>query len=64
MGITLIDYLTNVRITHAKRLLLTTGDSCTTICYRVGYNNQSYFTRTFKDIAGMTPGQFRQNNKR
>ncbi|MBW8016647.1 MAG: helix-turn-helix domain-containing protein [Planctomycetes bacterium] len=64
MGITLIDYLTNVRITHAKRLLLTTDDSCTTICYRVGYNNQSYFTRTFKDIAGMTPGQFRQNNKR
>jgi len=64
MGITLIDYLTNVRITHAKRLLLTTDDSCTTICYKVGYNNQSYFTRTFKDIAAMTPGQFRQNNRR
>lgn len=64
MGITLIDYLTNVRIENAKRLLLTTDDSCTTICYQVGYNNQSYFTRTFKDIVGMTPGQFRQSNRR
>ena len=64
MGITLIDYLTNVRITQAKRLLLTTDDSCTTICFKVGYNNQSYFTRTFKEISGMTPGQFRQSNKR
>jgi len=64
MGITLIDYLTNVRITHAKRLLLTTEHSCTTICFEVGYNNQSYFTRTFKEISGMTPRQFRQCNVR
>ena len=47
MGITLIDYLTNVRITHAKRLLLTTDESCTTICFKVGYNNHFYFNRSF-----------------
>lgn len=64
MGITLIDYLTSVRISHAKRLLLTTEHSCTTICFEVGYNNQSYFTRTFKDVSGMTPRQFRQGNVR
>lgn len=64
MGITLIDYLTNVRITHAKHLLIATDKSCTTICFEVGYNNQSYFTRTFKDIVGMTPRQFRDKNKR
>jgi two-component system response regulator YesN len=64
MTITLIDYLTNVRITHAKRLLLTTDHSCTTISFEVGYNNQSYFTRTFKEITAMTPRQFRKNNIR
>ncbi|MHC5083027.1 MAG: helix-turn-helix domain-containing protein [Planctomycetota bacterium] len=64
MGITVIDYLTNIRINHAKRMLLTTEENCTRICYEVGYNNQSYFTRVFKQIVGMTPRQFRVQNKR
>jgi len=64
MGITIIDYLTSVRIDHARRLLLTTEKSCSIICFEVGYNNQSYFTRIFKETVGMTPRQFRENNKR
>ncbi len=64
MGITLIDYLTSVRIERAKQLLLATEQSCTEICFQVGYNNQSYFTRTFKELVGMTPLQFRFQNRR
>jgi len=64
MGITIIDYLTNVRIERAKQLLLATDQNCTEICFQVGYNNQSYFTRTFKELVGMTPRQFRTRNKR
>jgi len=64
MGITIIDYLTSVRVERAKQLLLATDQNCTEICFQVGYNNQSYFTRTFKDIVGMTPRKFRQMNKR
>lgn len=64
MGITIVDYLTNIRINHAKRMLLTTENNCTRICYEVGYNNQSYFTRVFKQITGLTPRQFRNQNKR
>lgn len=64
MGITLIDYLTNIRINHAKRMLLTTELNCTRICFEIGYNNQSYFTRVFKQITGLTPRQFRAQNKR
>ena len=64
MGITIIEYLTGVRIEHAKRLLLTTDKTCTKICFDVGYNNQSYFTRTFKDAVGMTPRKFRERNQR
>ena len=64
MGVTIIDYLTSVRIERAKQLFLATDQNCTEICFQVGYNNQSYFTRTFKDIVGMTPRQFRAKNQR
>jgi two-component system response regulator YesN len=64
MGITIIDYLTEVRINQAKRLLLSTDKTCTKICFDVGYNNQSYFTRTFKEAVGMTPRKFRNVNQR
>ncbi len=64
MGITVIDYVTSVRIEQAKHLLLATGQSCTEICFDVGYNNQSYFTRTFKAAVGVTPRQFRLQNRR
>jgi len=64
MGVTIVDYLTNIRINHAKRMLLTTDNNCTRICYEVGYNNQSYFTRVFKQTTGLTPLQFRNQNKR
>lgn len=64
VGITVIDYLTNIRINQAKQRLLAGNGNCTQICFEVGYNNQSYFTRIFKQVVGMTPRQFRQENKR
>lgn len=64
VGITVIEYLTNIRINQAKQQLLISNKNCTQICFGVGYNNQSYFTRIFKQISGMTPRQFRLENKR
>jgi len=64
MNITIVEYLTSVRVERAKQLLLATEQNCTEICFQVGYNNQSYFTRTFKGLVGMTPRQFRIMNKR
>jgi len=63
MGITIIDYLTSVRVERAKQLLLATDQNCTEICFEVGYNNQSYFTRTFKSLVWMTPRQFKAGNQ-
>ncbi len=62
-GITIVDYITNVRIEVAKNLLIATNKSCTEICFEVGFNNQSYFTRTFKDLTGITPRHFRNKNR-
>ena len=64
MGITIIEYLTSVRIERAKALLIGTGQNCTEICFQIGYNNQSYFTRTFKELVGMPPREFRARNQR
>jgi len=63
-GLTIIDYLTNVRIEYAKELLISTNKNCTEICFESGYNDQSYFTRTFKEIVGVPPKQFREMNRR
>lgn len=64
MGVTPIDYVTSVRIERAKALLLGTDQSCSQIGFLAGYGNPSYFTRTFKLFVGMTPRQFRAQNRR
>jgi two-component system response regulator YesN len=63
-GVTIVDYITNTRIEYAKELLISTNKNCTEICFESGYNNQSYFTQTFKELVGVTPRQFREMNKR
>jgi AraC-like DNA-binding protein len=59
MGVTPIAYLNNIRIEQAMKLLLTTDKKCCNLYYEVGYNSQAYFVRRFKEIAGMSPAQFR-----
>jgi two-component system, response regulator YesN len=62
MGVSIIDYVNSVRMERAKHLLLSTKQSCTEICYEVGFNNQSYFIRAFRNFVGTTPAKYRQQN--
>lgn len=55
-------YLNSVRISNAKRLLLTTRLPVQDICDRVGYSNVNVLIRSFKNAAGMTPTAFRSKN--
>jgi two-component system response regulator YesN len=59
MGLTIIEYLTNIRIEKAGKLLLTTDKKCCNLFYEVGYNSQIYFARKFKEVVGISPSQFR-----
>ncbi len=59
MGVTLIGHLNNIRIEQAMKLLVTTDKKCCNLYYEVGFNSQAYFARRFKEIAGMSPAQFR-----
>jgi AraC-like DNA-binding protein len=55
------DYLTGVRLTRAKELLLTSEASASEIQEQVGFVNNSYFFTLFKKHFGCTPGQMRRS---
>ncbi|PKF34644.1 AraC family transcriptional regulator [Acinetobacter proteolyticus] len=51
-------YLQQVRVDKAKKLLLTSEMNVQQIAYTVGYENVSFFIRVFKKITGCTPSQW------
>lgn len=59
MGVTFIDYLNNIRINHAIKLLNQTDKKITHIAMECGFNNTSNFNNAFKKFTGKTPSQFR-----
>ena len=61
-GTSFLKYLTDIRMTEVKRLLLTTDLTLREIGQRVGIENQNTLIRTFKKTEGITPGQFRMAN--
>lgn len=58
-GMTLIDFISKVRIDRAKSLLNNEAFSIAQIAQEVGFSDQSYFTKVFKRIEGCTPKAFR-----
>jgi AraC-like DNA-binding protein len=56
------DYLNHLRISKARLLLLSPNKTVASVCFDVGFSDQSYFIRVFKAIEGITPGQFREQN--
>jgi len=59
MGVSVIEYLTQIRLEKSKEFLKTTEMSANEIAYSVGYIDQSYFSRVFKKNTGMTPIEYR-----
>jgi AraC-like DNA-binding protein len=57
---TFIQFLNEVRIGQACRLLVNENYSIAEICYTCGFNNNSYFIRQFKTITGFTPLGYRK----
>jgi len=59
---TLTAYQNEVRIAEARRLLATTRMRIGEICYEVGYQNLSHFTRNFKNLVGVSPSVYRNEH--
>lgn len=60
MNTSFIEYLKDYRLTIAARLLQGSESSILSIAEDVGFENLSYFNRSFKKKYGVTPGQFRK----
>ena len=60
MGITFLQYLNEVRISHAGRLLSSTELSVAEVMHQIGFTNQTVFNRMYKELYGMTPRQSRK----
>ena len=58
----LLDYITSVRISAAKKLLVTTNSPNTEISQQVGYANARTFLRAFSKSEGITPKEYRRIN--
>jgi len=62
-GTTFMNYLTGLRIEQACTLLRNTCDSISDTCYRVGFSDYSHFSRQFKKFTGLSPSEYRKQNR-
>lgn len=60
-GLTYSQYLTNLRITQAKKLLTSSQMTLMEISESVGFHDYFYFIKKFKKITGVTPGYYQKN---
>lgn len=62
-GCSYTELLTRCRIEQAMLLLRTTNEKVYEIGYRVGYEDKYYFNRIFKRMTGMSPGEYRNQER-
>ena len=63
VGQTFIEYLTNKRIDEAKRMLRQTDKRSSEVAVAVGYKDPHYFSFVFKKVTGLTPNEYRRENR-
>lgn len=63
-GRTLSEYIVDIRLGRAARMLVDTSKTVSEICYECGFNNLSNFNRTFKARRNCTPRDFRAMYKK
>ena len=59
-GFTCTNFIIQVRMERAKRMLLNSDEPIGDIAYKCGYMDTSYFSRVFKQVFGVTPSQMRK----
>ena len=63
-GMGVNDYINRIRIEHSVHLLTNTELSINEISYEVGFSYPRYFSTSFKQMKGMTPTKFKEENRK
>ena len=56
------EHIRSVRVNRARHALVTTGSPLSEIALVTGFHDQSHFTRVFRSLTGMTPGEYRRRH--
>lgn len=60
LGCTFTEYVSRQRVDRSKVLLMNERLSLADIAGETGFDDQSYFTKVFKKVTGVTPGKYRE----
>jgi len=60
-GSNFVNYLKDIRMEEAKKLLTQTNKKIIEISQEIGYENEKHFMKTFKNTYGVSPSEYRKN---
>lgn len=63
MGVSVMNYYKKIKIERSKTLLLSSNKSIMEISTLLGFCDQCHFTKTFKNIVGITPTEYKNLSK-
>ena len=63
MGISFSDYVKNLKIHVAEELLLQTGRPVYWIAEQLGFQDEKYFSKLFREQVGMNPSEYREHKR-
>ena len=62
-GKTASEFIREIRLQEAAKLILKENYTASEVSYRVGFSSPSYFCKCFHDYFGVTPGDYKEENK-
>ena len=57
------EFIRNFRLQRASQLILQDAGSMSEIAYKVGFNSQPYFNKSFQELFGCSPSQYKKDGK-
>lgn len=57
------EFIRNLRLHRAAQLILQDAGSMSEIAYEVGFNSQAYFNKSFQDLFGCSPTDYKKNSQ-